>query len=116
MDTGLAIVLICLLLIYFFQYNFLLLPAIAVLITIMTSPGLLAPAAKIWLGFSHLLGSVMSRVILTVIFYGVAMPVGLLRRLAGADPMLVRAWKKGSHSVFKERNHTFSKSDVEKPY
>lgn len=115
-DTGLAVILICLLLMYFARYDFLLLPAIAILVVTMTFPEFLAPAARIWFGFSHLLGSVMSKVMLTVIFYGVAMPVGLLRRFAGADIMLLRSWKKGAHSVFKDRNHTFIKSDLEKPY
>lgn len=115
-DTGLAIILICLLLMHFAQYDFLLLPAIVVLVVTMTCPGILAPIARIWFGFSHLLGSVMSKVILSVIFFAVALPVGLLRTLAGADSMLMRSWKKGTHSVFKERNHTFAKGDLEKPY
>ncbi|MGV1098495.1 SxtJ family membrane protein [Thiovibrio sp. JS02] len=115
-DTGLAVILICLLLIHFAGYDFLLLPAIGVLLVTMTCPGILAPLARVWFAFSHLLGSVMSRVFLAAIFYGVATPIGLLRRFAGADAMRLRSWKKGEASVFKERNHTFVKEDIEKPY
>lgn len=115
-DTGLAIILICLLVMHFARYDFLLLPAIVVLVVTMTCPGILAPVARIWFGFSHLLGSVMSKVLLAVIFFAVATPIGLLRRLSGADAMLMRNWKKGAQSVFKERNHVFVKGDLEKPY
>lgn len=115
-DTGLAIILICLLVMHFGKYDFLLLPAIAVLLVTMTCPGILAPVARLWFGFSHLLGSVMSKVLLAVIFFAVATPIGLLRRLSGADSMLMRDWKKGTQSVFKDRNHTFAKGDLEKPY
>lgn len=115
-DTGLAIVLICLLVMRFAKYDFLLLPAIAVLVVTMTCPGILAPIARLWFGFSHLLGSVMSKVLLAVIFFVVATPIGILRRFSGADAMLMRNWKNGSQSVFKERNHTFVKGDLKKPY
>jgi hypothetical protein len=115
-DTGLAIILICLLLMHFAQYDFLLLPAIVVLVVTMTCPGILAPIARMWFGFSYLLGSVMSKVLLGVIFFVVATPIGLLRRVFGADPMLMQSWKKGTQSVFKDRDHTFAKGDLEKPY
>ena len=115
-DTGLAIILICLLLMQLARYDFLLLPAIAVLVVTMTFPGIFTPVARIWFGFSHLLGSGMSKILLAVIFFVVATPIGLLRRFFGADSMLMRAWKKGTNSVFKERNHTFTKGDLEKPY
>lgn len=115
-DTGLAIVLICLLLIRFARYDFLLLPAIVVLVTTMTWPGVFTPLARIWFGFSGLLGGVMSKVLLTVVFYGVVAPVGILRRLCGSDPMRIRAWKEGKHSVFKEREYIFARDDLEKPY
>lgn len=115
-DTGLAIILICLLVMHFTKYDFFLLPAIAVLVITMTCPGILAPVARIWFGFSHLLGSIMSKVLLSVIFFAVATPIGFLRRLSGADSMLMRSWKNGVQSVFTERNHTFVKGDLEKPY
>lgn len=115
-DTGLAILLICLLVMRFARYDFLLLPAIAVLVLTMTCPGIFAPVARVWFGFSHLLGSVMSKVLLAVIFFAVATPIGFLRRLSGADSLRMRSWKKGAQSVFTERNHTFAKGDLEKPY
>lgn len=44
------------------------------------------------------------------------MPVGLLRRFSGKDPLNLKAFKAGSTSVMKERNHRFVAADLEKPY
>ena len=115
-DTGLAIVLICLLLIRLAKYDFLWLPAVGVLLLTMTWPGIFAPAARVWFGLSGLMGGVMSKVLLTVVFFAVVTPIGILRRLLGSDAMQRRAWKKGGHSVFRERNHIFTEGDLGKPY
>ena len=41
---------------------------------------------------------------------------GLARRLLGRDPMQMKKWKRGQDSVFYDRNHHFTASDVEHPY
>ncbi|MDT7604769.1 MAG: hypothetical protein QOF61_2766 [Acidobacteriota bacterium] len=49
------------------------------------------PAARAfhtgWMKFAHALGWVNSRVLLTVLFYGVFAPYGFLSRLTGRDPL-----------------------------
>jgi cytochrome b subunit of formate dehydrogenase len=49
------------------------------------------PAARAfhtgWMRFAVALGYVNSRVLLTVLFYGVFMPYGFVSRLAGRDPL-----------------------------
>ncbi|MFL6230107.1 MAG: SxtJ family membrane protein [Pyrinomonadaceae bacterium] len=40
-----------------------------------------------WMKFAHALGWVNSRVLLTVLFYGVFAPYGFLSRLLGRDPL-----------------------------
>lgn len=52
--------------------------------------GLVWPAAlksvqKLWMTLALLMGWVMSRVILTVIFYAAVTPIGLILRLSGKD-------------------------------
>jgi hypothetical protein len=44
------------------------------------------------------------------------MPIGLLQRLSGRDPLNLNAFKAGSNSVMKERNRRFVAADLEKPY
>jgi hypothetical protein len=42
---------------------------------------------RVWIGFSITLGYFVSRVLLTIIFFIVILPTGLLMRLFGKDPM-----------------------------
>lgn len=66
-DTGMAIVLILLLVGFFTQNNFYYKIAIPVLVINMTFPLLYYPLAFFWFGFSNLLGSVVSKIILTIV-------------------------------------------------
>lgn len=115
-DTGLALVLILLLLAHFGKFHGSLLPAIVVLVITMTWPACFAPLAKLWFGLSHLLGGVVSKVLLTIVFFLVATPIALLRRIGGADAMRRKVWKDGRATVFVEREHEFSRKDLETPY
>lgn len=115
-DTGMAIVLV-LLLVGFFSHNITYFKiAIPVLVINMVFPMVYYPFAIIWLGFSHLLGTVMSKIILTIIYFAMVVPVGMFRRLLGKDPLQLSGFKKSNSSVMKTRNHSFSSKDIEKPY
>ena len=115
-DTGLAVVLILLIIEYIKRPNWLIIAAMAVLVLVMTWPEVFRPLAKVWFGFSHFLGLIVSKIILSIVFFLIVTPVGLTRRAFGADPMKGRAWKKGNVSVLVERNHQYVKKDIEKPY
>ena len=45
------------------------------------------PFHAAWMRFAHALGYVNSRIILSIMFYGVMTPVGFFLRLAGRDPL-----------------------------
>lgn len=115
-DTGLAAVLICLLLTYFWNLPQCIPLAILLLLATMVWPGLFRPLAGPWFGLAHLMGAVVSRVVLAVLFFGVVTPIGLLRRLWGADPLQLKKWKHGSESVFIRRSALITPEDLEKPY
>jgi hypothetical protein len=115
-DTGMALTLICLLVALFGHKNAFLGAGVVILVLDMTKPALFKPAAKLWFGLSHLLGTVMSKVLLSVIFFVVLTPIGLLRRVFGQDAMQKGKWKKGSGSVFRVRDHKFSPNNIETPY
>ena len=115
-DTGMAMVLICLLVAHFGQQHKLLPLAIFLLIIDMVWPKLFFYPSKAWFGLAGLMGAVMSRVILTVLFYVVVTPVGVLRRICGADSMQKKRWKDGKMSVFEVRDHTYQSQDIEQPY
>jgi len=74
------------------------------------------PLAVLWLGLSDLLGAIVSKVLLSIVFFGIVTPIGIVRRLLGKDSLKLRAFKAGSDSVMLERNHTFVAADLERPY
>src|SRR3990172_3749102 len=116
-DTGMALVLIFFILAQFIPDKAKIFQVIAIIILIinMVSPVLYKPAAWLWFGFAHILGTFVSKVLLTIIFIFLVTPVGLLRSLLGKDTLLLKKWKKDDSSVFQVRNHAFRREDVEKP-
>lgn len=115
-DAGMALVLIFLLLSFFLQANFLLPIAIVVLIIDMVFPDLYRPFARFWIGMSYLLGTIASKIILTLIFFILVIPMGTIRRLIKIDNLKINQWKKDTTSVFRVRNHIFQSEEIEKPY
>ena len=115
-DTGLAIILILLIIEYVKRPGWLTLCTMAVLVLTMTYPAALKPLGRIWFGFSHILGTLVSKIILSLVFFIIVTPIGLVRRISGADPMRNKLWKKGDDSVLVKRNHHYSSEDLQKPY
>ena len=115
-DTGMAMVLILLLLAVFLKNDLYLKLAIPALIINMIVPRFFYPFAIVWLGFSNIMGTIASKVILTVVYIVLVVPIGLFRRLLGKDSLNLSGFKKGSESVMKTRNHNFSAEDIDKPY
>lgn len=87
-----------------------------VLVTDMIFPGLFRPIARLWIGISYMVGSVVSRIVLTMVFFILVTPVGVIRQLLGFDPLRLKEWKTGSGSTFKDREHLYQRKDLERPY
>ncbi len=68
-------------------------------------PLLLKPLHKIWMGFSIIIGFFMSRVMLTILFYLVVTPLGVIIRLTGKD-ILDQKIEKGRESYWIKRDGT----------
>ena len=115
-DSGLALVLIFLICHQIWKLPSLVLLAIIFLIVTMTYPLIFQPFARLWFGLSTALGTVVSKLLLSVMFYGLVLPVGLVRRLIGKDSMQLNSWKNGTESVFRVREHHFEPKDLEHPY
>jgi hypothetical protein len=115
-DTGLALVLLCLLLAYWGGRAQFLPGAMALLVLVMAWPQAFRPLAGLWFGLAHLMGLVASTVILTLLFFLLVTPVGLVRRWLGADAMQLKKWKKDRHSVFTVREGPIQPQDLANPY
>lgn len=115
-DAGLALVLISLICYQVWKMEILILLAIIFLVVAMTYPPIFKPFARFWFALSTALGTVVSKVILSVLFFVIVMPIGLARRVLGKDSMQIKGWKKGKESVFRARDHRFTAKDLEHPY
>jgi hypothetical protein len=115
-DTGMAMVLLCLLLAVSPKRHGFLFAAMGLQVVNMMAPQIFRPIAVVWLGFSNLLGEIVPKILLSIVFFLVVTPIGILRRLAGKDALKLRAFKASRDSVMLERNHTFVARDLEKPY
>lgn len=115
-DTGLAMILIVLIIGLFTGSHYAMIGAFLVTIADMVYPRVFYPVAILWFGLSVLIGTVASKVLLSLLFFILVTPVGMIRKLRGYDPMKTRQWKKGSDSVFQERDLMYSANDIKKPY
>jgi hypothetical protein len=72
-------------------------------------PKLLAPISRLWWKFAVLLGWFNARVLLSLFFFAVLTPLGLLWRLTGKDPLKRRRqnWQGWSPypARFKDKRH-----------
>ncbi len=115
-DTGMAMVLICLLLGYFGKFPKFLGVSIVLLLLTMAWPKAFKPLAGLWFGLSHLMGQVVSKIVLTLAFFLIVTPIGVIRRWMGADSLQLKKWKKGDSSVFVERRGAIQDKDLLEPY
>ncbi|MFZ9848133.1 MAG: SxtJ family membrane protein [Flavobacteriales bacterium] len=69
--------------------------------------------AKAWLKFGEAMSWVMSKIILTLLFYLLVFPISSLYRLFNKDLLML---KRRKDSYFTERNHLFEKKDLENPW
>jgi hypothetical protein len=115
-DTGLAMVLLLLLLMLFLENLRLVWPAIVLLVITILWPMAFHPLARIWFIISKGLGTLGSMLVLSLLYFTLVYPIGKLRQLMGADSMKLLRWKKNDGSIFHERNTTYQRSDLEKPY
>jgi len=115
-DTGMAMTLICLLLGYFTKNIIYYKLAIPVLVINMAFPMFYYPFAIVWLGLTNLLGIFVSRILLSVVYIVILLPMGLIRRLMGKDALNLTGFKKAKTSVMITRDIEFTADDIKNPF
>lgn len=115
-ETGMAMVLLCLLVAMLFDIPQLYPVAIVLQVVTMTIPLVFKPLSVIWFGLSRVLGFIVTNIILCTLFFFIVTPVAIVRRLLGSDPLTLKEWKKGRRSIFKVRDHLFESNELFKPY
>ena len=115
-DAGMAATLLLLLGYWFFPSRPLLAGATLCLVANMIWPGVFRPFAIFWYGLSSILGAVVSRIILGIVFFGIVTPIGLLIKVAGKDSLKLKKMKDSPGSLLVEKNKTFESKDLIHPY
>jgi uncharacterized membrane protein len=115
-DAGLALLLLTLIVGLWLDNHLVFRISMAVVVVLLIAPVIIYPFTFLWLNMSDLLGKVISKILLAVIFFLFVCPVALIRKALGKDTLRLKEFKKDSGSVFTERNHTFTKSDLSMPY
>ncbi len=80
----------------------------------LLTPSVLRPVYTVWMKIGHAIGWVNTRIILGVIFYVLVLPMGLLMRLFGNDPMARKLDK--SVSSYRIKSVSDPKDRLEKPF
>lgn len=115
-DTGLALTLVFLIIgfvtkdVLFFKLT------IPIILITMLIPALLHPAAILWFTLSNFLGFFVSKIVLTIIYIILIVPFGLFRRLIGKDSLKLKQFKASKSSVLIDRNQTYTRKDLIKPF
>ncbi|MEI3801406.1 MULTISPECIES: SxtJ family membrane protein [unclassified Chitinophaga] len=86
--------------------------ALPVLLITMLAPRLFYPLAVTWFGLAKVLGEINIRILLTLVFVLVVVPVGIWRKWRGKDALQLRRFKKEKTSVMDIRNHVYTKEDL----
>ncbi len=76
-------------------------------------PKLLYPVAVFWFSLGNVLSTIVSPLLLTIVFLLIITPIGVIRRWLGRDPLQL---KTNSKSMFKERDHMFTASDLKNSF
>lgn len=115
-DTGIVFGLVML---YFGIYsgNSLLLKiSFAVFLLAVIIPSIYSFPAIVWFKISDILGFVVSKIVLAVIYLIVVFPVSILRKVFGSDPMMIRNFGKTDSGTWIKREHEYTNSDFIKPF
>lgn len=79
-------------------------------------PGVLKPIQKIWMAIALVMGSIMTRIILSVLFYLVITPISIICRFSGKDVLDLKIDKAKKSYWIKREKSIINKSRYEKQY
>ena len=82
----------------------------------LVAPILLKPLQKVWMTLAILMGWLMTRVILTITYYVIFTPIGMISRLFGKD-FLEKKWKKDANGTYWiKKTSSFEKTKYENQF
>ncbi len=88
--------------------------AIGIGVATLLSQRLMEWTLKLWFGLAKVLGFINSRILLTVVYVLVLMPLAFLSRMFGSNTVQLKKREEGSYFV--TRNHKYEKTDLDNPW
>jgi hypothetical protein len=113
-DTGMALSLLLILIGLYSKQNLFFAVAALLLLITMTIPKLLKYPSLFWFGLSEVMGKVVSKLLLTAVFFLVISPIAIVMRVLGKDQLNLRNHNRSS--AFSERAHEFEANDLKNPF
>ena len=114
---GIILFIISGLLMYYDKESYQLIAIIASIFILLgfIAPILLKPIYFVWMIFAAILGWVMTRVILSLVFYLIITPIGLITRILGEDFLALRKKKSDSYWNYRDSSEELNQ-DYEKQF
>lgn len=115
-DSGLVLVLILVLAARLWGISWAITAIIPLVLLTILIPKALWPFAWTWFALGEVLGAFVSPVLLSLVFFLVVTPMGLIRRMLGKDSLKLKQFKQGKGSVFTVRDKTVGPEDLEQVF
>lgn len=115
-ETGILLALTGLIFGYRFQYDAGYLLSGSILLVSLIYPKIWMPLAFVWFRFGKLLGSGVSRILLTIIFFMLVVPMGFIRRMLGKDILKLKEFKREPQTAFSDKHKVFSSEDLKNQF
>jgi hypothetical protein len=110
-EFGLVTILVTCFLAICLKQNYLVIAAFFLTLITIVVPIVFYPFAAVWFWLSKILSAIGSRILLTIVFFIVVTPVGLIRRLLNRDSLKIDQFKKSTKSVMTDRDHLYTDGD-----
>lgn len=115
-ESGIVFI-ICLLIIDHFVYPIPFVFTLFLLFIVLIKPLFYKPFAIAWFFLAEMLGSQVPKIILTIVFYLIVCPVGMIINLFKENQMrLSRKQMESKSTAFISREHKYTIADIEKPF
>ena len=98
------------------HYFYFVIVSFMLLILGLIAPLVLKPIQKIWMAVALIIGFVMTRIILCVLFYLVITPISLLGKLSGRDQLSLKFDRKASTYWIPRKKEKYNKANYEKQF
>lgn len=112
-----AVVVLAILLVgYFFQINWLVYSGLTLFGLALISSTVNEYFAWLWMKFARGIGTINSKILLTIIYYLFLTPIALLYRLIMGNPLTTIDRSDENDTYFVTRNKTFTQDDFQTPW